>query len=180
MTLVCGYLEKNGRVWIGGDSVGVNGSFVVPARLSKLLRAGDWRVGMAGNWAANLPLERAADRLAACGGVGDLVFAILDVLKEAGFNDTKPPNTPGPADFAQEFLAARRDGIWAIEGDGSLVIPKGRFLAIGRAQDIAYGAAEVLLDRGPSEGREFITCVLEIGARFYASVGPPFWIECVE
>jgi len=183
VTLICGYRHSyTNDVWIGADSRGVSGSFIVPSDMRKLLRAGRWRMGWAGNAAARLYLHNAVDELAACVEIEDLALTTRSVLKDAEFRDIagERPGAPGAYDHGQECLVARDDGLWVIEPDGGVLEPHQPFVAIGRAQDVAYGAAAGLLHRGEViEPAEFLRTVLEIGAQFYATVGPPYWVECV-
>lgn len=180
MTLICGCRDSRNDIWIAGDSRGINGSFAVPAVMPKLLRAGDWRMGWAGNEAASLYLRHAAGRLAECAGIDDLALVTRQILQEAGFRDAAPVGAAGPPDHGQECLVAHPTGLWVIEPDGSVWQPDRPFVAIARAQDIAYGAAAILMGGvAPDDGPQLLRRVLKIGAQFYTSVGPPYWVERV-
>jgi ATP-dependent protease HslVU (ClpYQ) peptidase subunit len=180
MTAICGFRDPAGTVWIGADSRAINGSFIVQMECRKILRAGVWRIGQAGSAVAWNTLTRIENTLARCADVEALAIESRRAFRNAEFSDCKEKDHPGPPNYGQEILVACPSGIWIIEPDGTITEPIGRFLAVGRAQDICYGAAAILL-RYQSEltGAAFLSLVLQTAADFNMSVAPPFHIERV-
>ena len=180
MTAICGFRDPAGTVWIGADTRVVSGSFIVPTECRKIVRAGVWRIGQAGSAAAGAALQAADNMLARCADVDALAREIRRVFRNAEFSDCKDKNHPGPPEYGQEIIVATPNGIWEITTDGVVIEPIGRFIAIGRAQEVCYGAAAMLMRYQPElTGAAFLSLVLQTAADFYMSVAAPFHIERV-
>jgi ATP-dependent protease HslVU (ClpYQ) peptidase subunit len=180
MTAVCGYRDPNGTVWIGADTRGINGNWIAPCEMHKIIRAGVWRIGHAGNAPAEDVLDRARETLARCEDAAALSRETRRAFRQAEFADTKPEHQPGPPDYGQELLIAWPNGICTIECDGTVITPVGNFLAIGRGQDVCYGAAAAIEQLKPElTGAAFLNIVLQIAAQRWSSVAEPFDIQKV-
>ncbi len=64
MTIVCGYKDRGGAVWMGCDSRSMGGGFIFPERVDKIIRHGGWTMGFSGNNTGLTLLSRKAGGIA--------------------------------------------------------------------------------------------------------------------
>jgi ATP-dependent protease HslVU (ClpYQ) peptidase subunit len=168
MTIVCGYRDREGAVWIGTDSRTTGGSFIFPEAADKIVRYGRWTLGHSGQGSGIDLLRRKGGVIAEARTPEDVAEILQALYKEADFR--KMPDDNGAPDYAQNTILASADSLCGIYGDGSIIVPSWGFLAIGSGSPYAYGAAFALRDYVDA-GRVIVMEALEAAAAFNSDCG---------
>ena len=145
MTIIVGYLEPAGKIWMAADSrvSDHDSAFIFPQRAKKLHRCGDWLIG--GSSSSRFD-EFWEDGSHQWGSVRVLRDEFLTFVKELGVEPHGEANDKGePPAYGFSLLAARAAELWLISSNASLMQPAWGFAAVGSGQDFAYGAAHALL-----------------------------------
>ena len=177
MTIVAGYLDPAGKVWMAADTLSSADAFVFPERTRKLFRTRDWLIGMSGSDRHHEFVPRAAG------------FENVEEIRDRLMNHARTIGSDGvqekgePAGYHVSLLAARAGELYAISGDGCIWRPAWGFAAVGSGQDYAYGAAHALLcGRDPSlfvTGEDVVRKAVEAACAFRGDCGGEIDIETV-
>lgn len=176
MTCIVGLVD-NGRVWIGGDSAGVNGYLSMAVRTDrKVFRNGDFVMGFTSSfrmgqilaYSFNPPKpRRGVDIMAYM--VTDFVDAARAALKSGGFVKTKEGAEEGGT-----FLVGFECRLFAVQGDFQVAESTHGYDACGCAADIALGSLYSTQQRGSPEER--LQEALAAAEAFSAGVRGPIHI----
>jgi ATP-dependent protease HslVU (ClpYQ) peptidase subunit len=139
MTVICALHLPGQGTWIGSDRQVTVGD--TPLMLErKFVSLGRWWVGVSGS----MTTLNLLDELERAGYCPDSPSALWEVIRErmdrAGYS-TSTERDGGPKGYDQAFIAADGDGVWDINGRGSIVrVPDGKVWARGGGGDYAIGA----------------------------------------
>ena len=177
MTIVCGYKDAEGAIWMGCDSRTTGGSFIFPEQVEKIFRFGPWTLGHSGQGSGcDLLRRKGGPKIAAAETPEDVSEILQGLYKEADFR--KRPDDDGAPDYAQNHILASATELCGIYGDGSIIRPSWGFLAIGSGSPYAYGAACVA--RALVGGSALVDLALRAAVEFNADCGLPLRIIRVE
>lgn len=153
MTIICGYIDQSGKVWLGADSLVTGGDFIYPEPCRKIMQFGPWWLGIAGSGRSMQLASRSQDDIAASTHPEDIVQILMDLWALAGYK--REEARFGPPDYDQYALLARKGELYTSSSNGILTTPSWGFMAIGSGMQIAYGAAYVARRLNDS-GREVV------------------------
>jgi ATP-dependent protease HslVU (ClpYQ) peptidase subunit len=176
MTIVCGYKDPDGAIWMGADSRTTGGSFIFPEIADKTLRFGRWTLGHSGQGSGLDLLRRRGGAIVEAKTPEDVSEIIQGLYKEAEFR--KEPDDRGGPDYCQNSILACSDGLWGIYGDGSIIVPSWGFLAVGSGHPYAYGAAFAV--RALVGGSALVDLALRAAIEFDGTCGLPLRVVRVE
>jgi ATP-dependent protease HslVU (ClpYQ) peptidase subunit len=163
-----------GEVWIGADSRAVSDRFIWPHGAQKILRVGEWRLGIAGTAMTARLIKDNAAVLAAMETAESIWDFIRDEYKRLEF---KADDAFGPRDYHQDMIAATASTVFHCAGNG--VVAEMDFAAIGSGDEFAYGAWHAL--RGLTLAPHGIVhAALEAACFFDAGCGGELVVERVE
>jgi hypothetical protein len=190
MTAIAALIDKDGRVWMGGDSVGVEmggGSleqrldpkvFVKTQGRKKFLIGftTSFRMGQLLHYSFEIPPKpRGMDLLEYMST--RFVNAARECLKQGGFS-----RIDGNSEQGGSFIVGTEGRLFVIESDFQVGEPMASFAAVGGGSDLCKGSLHTTeeygaqLDLNPSHR---ITMALKAAERFNCGVGGPFKIMCV-
>lgn len=151
MTCILGLLTQDLAV-IGADQRETSGPALVSDRVSKMVTAGDWRIGCAGTARTTYVLRAAAMELATAAGIFELGIAMREALARDGF--------VGALQKDEHCGAPQWDGEWIVAGGPPMGVwqldacfcptqlDPGRPIGAGSGQRHAEGACLALLEQG--------------------------------
>lgn len=178
MTIIVGYRAPDGSVWVGADSQVVSGSFIFPEPVKKIVRHGEWRVGVTGFFHGVDLVRRKGRAIAEADNPYDAADLIQNLYREAGYKQCDHSGAPC---FEQgHMLAHPRLGVFSLSGSGTVGVPEANFLAIGSGCEIAYGAAYMLARGKNIEPDVFVRAALSAACHYYADCGGELMIEHVD
>lgn len=179
MTCIAAAVDPDGTIWMGADSVGLQGDCVRIDRRSKVFRVGAFLIGSAGSQRVGQILEYTFDPPAIASDLtAYMVREFVPALR--AHMDTEG------AEIKQDSQRARYDGHCVIGIDGQLfeidtgyavVNPRAPFYAIGCASQEAMAAmftARSLVEGIPA--KKIVQCGLEAAAEFDINIRPPFTV----
>jgi ATP-dependent protease HslVU (ClpYQ) peptidase subunit len=155
VTVIAGYRGPDGA-WIAADSIVTNGpSDITVSNKWKVWETEGALVGMAGGLATGLALRDTG--LGNPDAIRDWFLAHKSEARES------------------ECLVVRRNGIWAVDGDGAVVRVRGSTYALGAGSEFARGALHALERLVPSfTPREMLCMALEASLAHSPLVRRPF------
>ncbi len=179
MTCIVGCVES-GKVIIGGDSAGVDGSYNLSVRSDvKVFRNGPMIMGFTSSFRmgqllryAFQPPQRHPDTDVYQYMVTTFVDAVRDCLKRGGYARQDAGEESGGF-----FLVGYAGRLFEIQSDYEVAEVSDGFMAVGCGAPIALGAMYATMGR---PGRERITTALCAAERLSAGVRGPYTIEELE
>ena len=168
MTIVCGYRNRDGAVWLGADSRTTGSRFIFPEMVDKIIRIGRWAIGHSGNETALALLQRKGGAISETDDPYEVVDIMQSLYKEADYK--RRTDDDGAPDYSQAAILATRSEIWAVSPDGSVWRPAWGFAAVGSGQDYAYGAAFVL-HKGNMGGEALVRMAIYAACEFDTGCG---------
>ena len=179
MTCIIG-LRHEGKVFIGGDSAGVDGGYGLDIRADrKVVRNRDFLMGFTSSFrmgqllAHSLqPPLRAPERDVYAYMVTDFVDAVRHCLKGGGF-----AHRENEVERGGTFLVGYAGRLFAIEDDYQVAESTAPFMACGCGDALALGAVAAQSEGTDPANR--IRIALTIAERFSAGVRGPFHIESI-
>lgn len=170
MTCICG-IEKNGVVWIGGDSAGTAGNMHQRVRGDKkVFIRGEFIIGFCGSFRMGQLLQNTLEVPAQAEGKNDYEFLVSDFVAAV----KQCLSVEKDAEMEPNFLFGYRGKLYGVQGDYQVSIPDGGFDAMGSGGDVAMGALHA--NRSTRSPKKRITQALEASARNNAAVRPPWTI----
>lgn len=177
MTCICGLVD-NGKVYIGGDSAGVDGRYALTVRADKkVFRNGDLVMGFTSSFRmGNLlqhslkPPRRHPDDDPFKYMVTDFVDAVRACLKAGGYATKSDEVETGGT-----FLVGYAGRLFEVQDDYQVAENVDGIAAAGCGDLIALGS----LYSTSGKPRDRIRLALEAAERFSAGVRGPFAIEVV-
>jgi ATP-dependent protease HslVU (ClpYQ) peptidase subunit len=173
MTCIVG-VERNGVVWMGGDSAGTSSNMNQRIRGDKKVFikgefifgfCGSFRMGQLLQYNLKLPVQASTQK--------DFEFLVNDFVKAVKVCVSEgKEETPG---FEGAFLFGYRGKLYGVQGDYQVSKPELEFDATGSGADIAVGAMHASM-KGWSSPKKRLTQALEASALNNAAVMPPFTI----
>ena len=177
-------LECNGKVFIGGDSAGVNESLDKMVRVDeKVFIAGDMIFGFTDSYRMGQLLRYVFIPPSQSVGQTDFEYlcgpwtdALIECLKNKGYATIENNNIHGG-----NFLLGYHSKLYQVQEDFQIGKRVESYDACGCAFNYAIGAMALLEDYLDTDmtPEEKITKALEIAERFSAGVSGPFVIECL-
>lgn len=172
MSIVCGYRDDAGRVWLASDGRSTGGSFIYPEVSRKIWRGGGWLAGASGP-------DRIFEIMVAAAVGSETVEVLRDrlmaALKDGGW-EPEAGRAGDPPAYSFSVLAARAGELWCIAPEGSIWRPTWGFAAIGSGQDFAYGAAHALRGHGIS-GDTIVRAAVSAAIEFRSDCGGEVVVE---
>ena len=176
MTCIAGLIDK-GKIYMGGDSAGVNSSFALAVRADQKVFVKDefimgfttsFRMGQLLQYKLQVsPRPERIDVFEYM--VTSFVEAVRKCLKDGGFAEKKDEK-----EKAGTFLVGYAGRLFCIESDYQVEETMLPYAATGSGVDIALG---VLFANGHLEPKERIEQALEAAEQFNACVRRPFVIK---
>jgi len=181
MTCIIG-MEHGGKVYIGADSISLNGWAKDITADKKVFRKGDLLFGVAGSPRQKQILQYHVTDMPHLPTVSDeeyLVRAVVEparvAFRECGFTDMDNGRETGAS-----FLIGYRGKLYSVEDSFQLCRSARGFYAIGAGDDFAMGALQMLIDVCEIEPEKFIELALETAEKLSACVCGPYHIEVLE
>lgn len=179
MTCVVGLVD-NGRVWVGGDSVGVAGYDAVPRSDPKVFRNGplligfttSFRMGQLLRFALKVPPHHPPEKGDFEWLCTDLIDAVRATLKAGGFAEKQHE-----VEWGGSFLLGYRGGLYEVGRDYQVGIPADGFAAVGCGDQVALGAMFATQGQAPEDR---VRTALLATQRFSTGVREPFLVEVAE
>lgn len=177
MTIIVGLRAPDRSVWIGADSRVTADKFIFPEPVKKIVRHGDWRIGLSGSFHSVDLVRRKGQAISDTGDPHDVADVIQNLFKEAGYKQCTDHS--GPPCFEQSVVLAHPfRGVFSVSGSGTVGVPEADFVAIGSGAEIAYGALFALrpMMRDPAA---VVRTALEAACYYYACCGGELTVEHV-
>lgn len=176
MTAIVAWCE-DGKVWMGGDSAGVNGLEIRTRADSKVFKNSDmlfgytssFRLGQLLRFSLTIPEQprKKDDYVYLCTDFIDAVAKVLEEKKYAQVNNNEIS--------IGVFLIGYKGNIYRIDNDLQVGQPMLNYEAVGCGVDLAMGALYAL-NNYKMEPKERILSALKAACEFSAGVRPPFVI----
>lgn len=179
MTCIAG-LVHDGRVYIGGDSAGVDGRLHLTVRADrKVFRNGPFVMGFTSSFRmgqllahALEPPRRHPDDDVYAYMVKDFINAVRQCLKDGGWAQKREEQ-----EIAGDFLVGYAGRLFLISGDYQVGENADGIAACGCGDMLALGALVATTDKEPEDR---IMTALSVAERFSGGVRAPFHVECLE
>lgn len=177
MTCIVG-LEKNGAVWMGGDSAGTAGNMNQRIRADKKVFIKDGLIiGFCGSFRMGDLLKHTL-AIPDTSGVEDpdkyMVNQFVDALRDCLETENKKGGLTGHDRLSPSILVGFRGRLYNVESDYQCGRPEDGYDSVGSGSSVAVGAMHS--SRSEKSARKRITSALEAAARNDAAVRPPFHI----
>jgi ATP-dependent protease HslVU (ClpYQ) peptidase subunit len=176
MTCIVG-LEKDGKVYMGGDSAAVAGWHDMGVRPAKVFRRGQFLIGYTTSFRMGQLLqyrlevaerERFSPTTNMEYMVTQFVPAIRELFKQGGYASIHDSQESGG-----QFLVGYYHQLFLISGDFAVIRSREDFAAVGCGTEFAIGAMSANLHLGP---KARIKNALKITARHSGGVSGPFTV----
>lgn len=171
-------LIHNERVYIGGDSAGVDTSFGLTVRADrKVFKKGDMVFGFAGSYrmgnllqhSLEIPRHHPDDEPHKY-MVNEFIPAVRSLLKEGGVSVGSEEVVEG---VDGDFIVGYRGHMFVIYGDYQVAESTDDYIAVGCGTDIALGS----LGSTKGDPKARILKALDLAVRHSAGVRGPFHVE---
>lgn len=177
MTVIVG-VEKDGEVWIGGDSAGVSNWTVMPRADSKVFRVGEFLYGIAGSFRGGNVLRYGFTPPARLEGEDTLVYLntrFVDGLR-AALAAAGAKGTENGVDMTDSlsFLLGYRGRLYEIGADFQVGFNGGGYAATGSGWAVALGALHATSGLAPEDR---VLAALRAAEAHNIGVRGPFTIE---
>lgn len=177
MTCIVG-LEKNGKVWMGGDSAGTAGNMNQRIRADKkVFVKGDFIIGFCGSFRMGDLLKHTLTIPTPDAGVDPDAFMVnqfVDALRECLETENKKGGLTGNDKLYPSILVGFRGRLYNVESDYQCGRPEDGYDSVGSGSSVAVGAMHG--SRSITSPRKRIEAALEAAARNDAAVRPPFHV----
>lgn len=181
MTCIIG-IEHEGKVYIGCDSISLNGWSKDITAVKKVFRKGDMLIGIAGNPRQMQILQYFVMDMPHLHGTSDeeyLVRAIVEparvAFRERGFTEMQDGRETGAS-----FLIGYRGKLYSVENGFQLCRSERGYAAMGVGDDFALGALQVLVDTCVLEPVKFLTLALETAGILSSGVCGPYYVDALD
>jgi hypothetical protein len=186
LTLLVGVATRKG-VWIGADSSSVADTFSLSVPEPKVWHAGDWLVGMAGNWRA-LELVRYTAKLPPAPKrvqdvhkviAIDVADEVRECFRRAGFApESDGDEIEGDAGKGWHMLlgvrcASRGHSLYYVRDEHAERVTH---YAVGLGDEFALGVLE-LAQRTHPDPAVRVRTVLRTTSHYYGNIRPPYRVE---
>lgn len=174
MTCIVG-LQKNGTVWMGGDSAGTNGSLNQTIRADKkVFIRGDFIFGFSGSFRTGDLLKHSLQLPEQTPEQTDLQFMVNDFVNAIRkCLEAENKHLKGDDKLYPYFLVGYKGNLYTIQSDYQVAQSLDGFDSVGSGSDIAKGSMYVNKKKSP---RARILEALEASAKHNAAVRGPFTI----
>ena len=174
MTCIIG-LEHEGKVYIGCDSISLNGWAKDITAVKKVFRKGDMLIGIAGNPRQmqliqyGTTIRPQPDQMGAEEWlVVEVIERIRETFKVKGFTENDNGRETGAS-----FLIGYRGKLYSVENGFQLCRSARGYTVMGVGDDFALGALQVLVDTCVLEPVKFLTLALETAGILSSGVCGP-------
>lgn len=182
MTCIAGLVDKDGGVWIGADSAGVNGYLDLSVRKDpKVFRNSDFLIGGTSSFRmlqllhyAFVPPAYYPERDTDLDKF--MVISVVDAFRACLKNGGYATSNQGQESGGQ-FLVGFQGHLYTIDADYQVGEALCGYDAVGCGGDYANGVFHATPDLPP---RERIEAALKAAEAHNAGVRGPFTIECLE
>lgn len=175
MTCIVG-VEKDGHVWIGGDSAGVNGSLNIHTRRDeKVFKKEEFVMGFTTSFRMGQLLRyefEPPDHSSKKDEMGYLVGPFVDAMRECFRASGYLQREDTLQEYGGTFLLGYRGKLYQICDDFQIAHTFDGYAAVGCGQDVALGSLYATRDEHDPVKR--LTAALEAAAHFSAGVRAPF------
>lgn len=177
MTCIVG-LEKNGKVWMGGDSAGTSMNMNQRIRADKkVFIKGEFIIGFCGSFRMGDLLKHAFN----IPGTEDVVDSdsfmvnqFVDSLRDLLETENKKAGLAGNDRLVPSILVGFRGRLYNVEGDYQCGRPEDGYDSVGSGSSVAVGS--MYASRHVTSARKRIESSLKAASRNDAAVRPPFHI----
>lgn len=172
MTVIVGYRDLDGQVWIGADSLVTSERFRFLDPAEKAFRAGSWVIAQSGSITVLDMLQANVGIIAEFTKPQQIGDLIIEYAKALGL---KPEQGDGELpDYMQRGILSKDNRLWEVSGCGQVSEIRAGFTAEGAGYPYAFGAW-FALDMQQTGG-EVVRICLEAACQFDASCGGPLTI----
>jgi len=174
MTCIVAY-ERDGKVWMGGDSAGVAGYSISARGDPKVFINGDYMIGFTSSFRMGQLLHY---KLKPSSCPDDdierhMSTTFIDEVR-AVFKDNGILKTDNGEESCGTFLVATRGRIFVVESDFQLGWNRVPYDAVGCGKDLALGVMHGLHKQAHLSPKEIVLTALEGAEEFSAGVCGPF------
>jgi ATP-dependent protease HslVU (ClpYQ) peptidase subunit len=178
MTCIVAY-ERNGQIWMGGDSASVGGLSMCQMQDEKVFRNGPYLMGFTSSWRMGQllryrfsPPKLQRDAKIVEFMTTEFIDCVRRCLKDYAYTRVKDNEEVGG-----QFLVAVEGVIFNVQEDFQIGRSIHPFDACGSGVDIALGTMRALVEHAPRmAGDKMVRAALESAEAFSAGVRAPFHI----
>lgn len=174
MTCIVGYKDPKGKIWIGSDSCGSNGTTHVQRKDPKVLRNGPLTIGFTSSFRMGQILQhhliappiKTKDIYKYL--VVDLIPEAREVLEENGYGSSDEEG-----DIGGVWIVAAGDTVAKIGSDFQVGIPIGGLACVGSGEEIAMGSMLARIEAGIQSPKEMINSAIADAASYVCGIAEP-------
>jgi ATP-dependent protease HslVU (ClpYQ) peptidase subunit len=156
MTTITAFHDPDVGTWIAADQQTSGNDLRLPAATCKLIRFGQYVVGVTGEHRTINVLEEEGFE-SSFDGIADAMDRIRIILDQAEY---KASNDHGAPHMAGHYLLAGPDGVWDVDGSLSYTrINDNTLWAAGSGSELAIGAGHVLTALGVDPSQIVVTAI---------------------
>lgn len=178
-------LKHNGKIYMGGDSLGSDTSFSKTVRKDeKVFVNGEMLMGFMNSFRMGQILQYVMEAPERPEGISDMKYLVahwipelMETFNESGYRGDQSAEDHDETRIGGTFLLGYRGVLYQIESDFQVGIPADQYAAIGCGQDLALGAMHAAMKAGIKEPNKIITMALEAAEKFSGGVQRPFVIR---
>jgi ATP-dependent protease HslVU (ClpYQ) peptidase subunit len=177
VTCIVGLAEQ-GKVWIGGDSAGIDGWNLQVRADPKVIRNGDFIFGFTSSFRMGqllahkfIPPRRHPGKDVFAFMVSDFIDAVRECFKTAGY-----ARKDSEQETAGTFLVGYQGRLFTVDSDYQVAEDAIGFSACGCGAQVALGAMYAS-QSASLDAKDRVTNALKASERFCAGVRGPFVVE---
>lgn len=177
MTAIVAYREK-GKVYIGGDSAGVSGTYLVIRKDEKVFKKGNFIIGFTSSYRMGQILKYKLNVPEQEKNMSDIEYmstvfidSVRECLKLGGYS-----NISNNVEEGGNFIVGYKGEIYEIESDYQVGVPEPNFAACGCGGNFAKACLYTLKDNKDLTPTNKIQRALECAEYFSTGVQRPFII----
>ncbi len=174
-------IKHNGKIHMGGDSLGSAGYSKTVRLDEKVFISGDMIFGFCGSFRMGQILQYVMAHPERPEGISDMKYlvaywipAVIDTFNDNGFRGDKEPDDHEETKTGGTFILGYRGTVYQIDSDFQVGIPAEQYDAIGCGSDLALGAMYTAKKAGVKEPTKILTLALEAAEKYSGGVQRPF------
>ena len=179
MTAIAALIDKNGDIWVGGDSAGVAGQYLELRKDPKVFINKDFIIGYTSSFRMGQILQYKFDppkhrtRLSVNAYMNtDFIDNVMSCLNENGFGNGR--------DKGGTFIVGYKKRLFIIDNDFQVAMPYQKYAAVGCGNHLCQGSLYTTEESRLKEliaPKERITMALKSAETFSSGVRGPFVIK---
>jgi ATP-dependent protease HslVU (ClpYQ) peptidase subunit len=174
-------LQKNNKVYIGGDSAGSAGGYVAIRNDPKVFKVGNYVFGFTHSFRMGQllmtswkpPVRTRSDSSDYKFLCTKFINSVRKCFYQGGFL-----HKPGDREEGGCFFVGYNGHLYMVDADFQVGIPHHGFDSIGCGRDFALGTMRILIEQDEEEVETVLVKALETATHYSDGVRPPFRIVC--